>query len=576
MQKQTLKLLIDTAAGRTPAELVIKNCKVIDVYNAAVIEGDIAVCGGLIAGVGTYNGKHVIDAKGAYSAPGFIDSHVHIESSYTTPEEFGSLVVPHGTATVIADPHEIANVCGLAGVNYMIGAAEATALDVKWMLPSCVPVTSFEHAGAAIDAQDMGEPLSRAEILGLGEFMDFPGVIGADDAVLEKLLAAKQSGKLIDGHVPGISGNALNAYAAAGIRGDHECSTVKEMHARISRGMYVLMRQGSACRDLRALLRGVTPQNSRRCLLCTDDCQPRTILRHGHIDHHLRICVEEGIDPISAIQMATLNAAECFGLSDRGGIAPGLRADIVLLNNLTEFRVQKVFLEGRLVASDGAYLPPVHKRDASAVSGSMHVKDFSADRLRLPLKTDRAHAIAVLPDGVLTAKETVTVKRDADGNFVFDPSLDVVKIAVIERHHHTGNVAVALLKDYGLRHGAVAMTVAHDSHNIIAVGANDADMALAVETLIRLGGGIVLTNGGSVIESMALPVAGLMSDRDGAWVDAKLARIHETAHDVLGVSLDVEPMMTLCFMSLPVIPSLKLTDMGLFDVEAFSFCSVDA
>ena len=576
MQKQTLKTLIDTAAGRIPADVVIKNCKVIDVYSAAIIEGDIAICGGLIAGVGQYEGKHVIDAKGAYAAPGFIDSHVHIESSYTTPEEFGSLVVPHGTTTVIADPHEITNVCGLAGLNYMIEASEATALDIKWMLPSCVPVTHFEHAGAVIDADAMREPIARDAILGLGELMDFPGVIAADDAVLEKILVAKTQGKLIDGHAPGVAGNALNAYAAAGIRTDHECSTVEEMHARISRGMYVLMRQGSACHDLRALLRGVTPQNSRRCLLCTDDCQPRTILRQGHIDHHLRICVEEGIDPITAIQMATLNAAECFGLSDRGALAPGLRADIVLLNNLTEFRVQAVFIAGREVAADRLYLPPVHRRDSSVVTGSMHVKDFSADRLRLPLKTERAHAIAILPDGVLTAKETVQVTRDANGMFVYDPTRDIVKIAVIERHHDTGNVAVGLLKNYGLHSGAVALSIAHDSHNIIAVGANDADMAFAVETLIRLGGGIVLAKDGCVLESMSLPIAGLMSDQNGVWVDQKLAQIHETAHDALGVSRDLEPMMTLCFMSLPVIPEIKLTDMGLFDVTQFKFISVDA
>jgi adenine deaminase len=318
MNKNLLKKLIDVAAGRIPSDLVIKNCQIVDVYNASIIKGDIALCEGLIAGVGHYEGCCEIDSSGLYAAPGFIDSHIHVESSYVSPEELGRLVVPHGTTTIIADPHEITNVCGLSGLEYMIEASKQTALDIKWMLPSCVPATPFEHAGASVSAEDMEQVIGRDEILGLGEFMNYPGVINADNGVLEKLIVAINNRKPVDGHSPGLFENTLNAYAAAGIHTDHECTTVEEMQDRISRGMYVLMRQGSACHDLLELLKGVTPLNSRRCLLCSDDRQPKTILSAGHLDNHLRLCSNAGIDPVIAIQMASLNAAECFGLKDRG------------------------------------------------------------------------------------------------------------------------------------------------------------------------------------------------------------------------------------------------------------------
>ncbi|MDF2653747.1 MAG: ade2 [Bacillota bacterium] len=575
MEKRRLKKLIDAAAGRIPADVVIKNCKVVDVYNGTVIEGDIAICEDLIAGVGTYEGLREIDGNGQYAAPGFIDSHIHVESSYVCPEELGRMVVPHGTTTIIADPHEITNVCGLKGLNYMMEASRETVLDIKWMLPSCVPATPFEHAGAVIDAEAMKEPIQNERILGLGEFMNFPGVINASDDSLDKLLVAMNQGKPIDGHSPGVSGNALNAYAAARIRTDHECSSVAEMHERIARGMYVLLRQGSACHNLKDLLKGVTPMNSRRCVFCADDCQPKTILSTGHLDHHLRICSEEGIDPIMAIQMASLNAAECFGLADRGAIAPGLRADIVLFDNLKDFRVQKVFIEGKEAASEGNYLLPIQRYDISATKGSFHVKDFSKEKLRLRIQSQRAHVINILPGGVVTGKEIAEIKRDENSEFCYDPSSDIVKVAVVERHQNTGNVAVALLKGYGIKTGAVALSIAHDSHNIIVVGVNDEDMVFAVEQLIKQDGGIILVENQEILESMPMPIAGLMSDQSGEWIDEKLTKIHKAAHEVLKVNEDVEPVMTLCFMSLAVIPELKLTDMGLFDVTKFEFIPIE-
>lgn len=576
MNKQMLKRLTDIAAGRFPADLVIKNCQVVDVYNASVIKGDIALCEGLIAGVGEYEGKREIDACGQYAAPGFIDAHIHIESSYVSPEELGRLIVPHGTTTIVADPHEITNVCGISGLDYMIEASKKTALDIKWMLPSCVPATPFEHAGAAIAAKDMEQVFSRDEILGLGEFMNYPGVVGADSGVLDKLIVAINHNKPIDGHSPGLLGNALNAYACTGIHTDHECSAVEEMQNRLSRGMYVLMRQGSACHNLSELLGAVTPSNSRRCLLCSDDCQPKTILSVGHIDNHLRICRGAGIDPFTAIQMATINAAECFGLKDRGAIAPGLRADIVLLDDLNDFNARRVFIAGEEAAADGSYLPRVFKHDISATKGRFHIKDFSKDKLKLKIDSDKAHVITMIPGGVVTRNETAPITKDANGHFVYDPSADIVKIAVVERHQYTGNVAVALLKGYGMKKGAIALSIAHDSHNIIVAGVSDDDMAFAVEKLIEQDGGIVIADNQRVLESLPMPIAGLMSDQSGEWVDEKLTRLHQTAVDSLGVSNSLEPVMTLCFMALPVIPELKLTDMGLFDVNQFNFIDIEA
>ena len=576
MTKQELKHLIDVAAGREPADLVIKNCMVVNVFTGRIVPGDIAVCGDRIAGIGSYEGRQTVDARGKYAAPGFIDSHIHIESCYVTPEEISRLLVPHGAATIIADPHEIVNVCGIPGLDYMMEAAKDAALDIKYMLPSCVPSTSFEHAGAIVDAAQMEEPIRRDIILGLGEFMDYPGVISASDSVLEKLLVAKKAGKLIDGHAPSVAGLELNAYAAAGIQGDHECSTVEEMNDRLERGMYVLMRQGSACHNLRTLVKGVTPENSRRCLLCSDDRQPKTIFSEGHMDNHLRICVEEGLDPVTAIRMATLNAAECFRLHDRGALAPGYRADIVLLDDLKDFRVRKVWLGGTLCAEDGRYLPQVHRHDAAAVRGSIRLKDFSAEKFKMHLTSNKVNVIGILPGGVVTKKDTAEIRLDADGEFVWQPEQDIVKVAVLERHHYTGNVACGFLKGYGIQAGAVALSVAHDSHNIIVCGVSDQEMESAVLALEKQQGGIVLVKDGQVIASMPLPIAGLMSDQSGEWVEQKLTEIHEKAFSQLGIQTGVEPVMTLCFMSLPVIPEMKLTDMGLFDVTEFHFIPVEA
>lgn len=575
MDKKALKRLIDVAAGREPADLVLKNANVIDVYQAEMISGDLAIVDGKIAGInGEYQGKETIDLKGKIVAPGFIDPHIHVESSYVTPEEFSRLLVPHGTTTVLADPHEIVNVLGLSGLDYMIEAAKETALDIRYMMPSCVPATNMENAGAVIEAADMISSFEKKQVDGLAEFINFPGVIHAQDEVLDKLLAAKERGLRIDGHSPMVFNEELNAYAAAGIANDHECSTVEELKDRIARGMYVFLREGSVTQNLRTLLNGVTDNNYQRCVLSADDLQAKTILEKGHLDNSIRICIEEGVSPLRAIQMATINAAQCCQLTDRGAIAPGLRADLVIFSDLAQPEIEATYIKGKLVAEKGTYLPTVKRISTEKVQSSVHIDKFQKEQLKLNLTSDKARAIEVIPQEALTNEAIVSVKRDDQGQFVFDPKQDVTKIAVIERHHNTGNAFVGLLKGYGVKKGAIGLSIAHDSHNLIVTGTNDEDMAAAVQALKEQEGGVVLIESGKIIGNMALPIAGLMSDLTGEEVAQQEAEINRLAHEVLGVSNNVDPIMTLGFMSLAVIPNLKITDIGLVDVTKFEIVPV--
>ncbi|MDK1717751.1 adenine deaminase [Dellaglioa algida] len=572
MKKERLKKLIDVAAGRLPADLVLTNGKIIDVYNARLMDGDVAIVDGVIAGIGGhYNGKTVVDIHGQFISPGFIDPHIHVESAYVSPEEFGRLMTPHGTTTVMADPHEIVNVAGLTGLDYMINAAKETALDIQYMLPSCVPATKMENSGAVISAGDMIEPLTSGETKGLAEFMDFPGVINTESDILDKLLVATNLNKRIDGHSPQVYGKDLNAYIAAGIQNDHECSTLEELQDRLSRGMYVFLREGSVTHNLRTLLKGVTPNNSRRTVLCGDDVQAKTIIEKGHLDNSLKICVEEGVDPLVAIQMATLNTAECCELKDRGAVAPGLRADLAIISDLTEMTVSSVYIAGEKVAEAGSYLLETKSYPIDSVQSSVHLANFSQDKLVLPLTSNRVHAIEVIPNEAITLDREIDVNRDAAGNFVYDSSIPVAKISVIERHHETGNVFTGVLKDYGIKEGAIAISIAHDSHNLITAGTNDQDMALAVTALKDIQGGMVLTKNNQVLMSIPLPIGGLMSDQSGEWVTAQLEKFNEVAYKELGINHNVDPVMTLSFMSLAVIPELKITDMGLVNVSRFEF-----
>ena len=577
MTKAELKKLIDAAAGRIKADLVIKNCKIVNVLNGEIYSGEVAITDGKIIGMGKeeYDGEKIFDAKGKFLAPGFIDAHIHIESSYISPEQLGRIIVPCGTTSIIADPHEIANVCGLKGIRYMLDAAQRTKLNIIDAMPSCVPATPFEDAGAILEAADMLELIDNENIFGLGEFMNVPGIVNADDKVLDKILMAKKFGKMIDGHAPNVSGKNLNAYMCAEIVGDHECRTPDEMNERIAKGMYVLIRQGSACHDLKTLIKGVTPANSRRILLCSDDCQPKTIFERGHMNGNLKLCVEEGIDQITAIQFVTLNVAEAFRLHDRGAIKIGARADLVLLDDLKNFCVANVWIDGELVAADGKYLPEIIPADISSVRGSVKVKNFSVDRLKLNLTRGKVNVIGIEPGGVVTKKIIADVKFDDTGDFIFDPAQDICKVAVIERHNETGKIGLGLLSGYGIKCGAIAVSVAHDSHNIIAAGVDNAEIFRAVEALIKMEGGMVLVKNGRIISLIPLMIGGLMSDLSGEELKEKLDELHKKAHAELGINKNVEPVMTLTFMSLPVIPEIKLTARGLFDYNQFNFIPLE-
>ncbi|PHY96575.1 adenine deaminase [Ligilactobacillus salivarius] len=574
MEKQKLIKLIDVAAGRKKADLVLKNAKIVDVFQAKILIGDIAISDGYIAGIGgSYQGVEERNYTGKYVAPGFIEAHIHIESSYVSPEEFSRVFIPRGTTTILADPHEIVNVAGLKGLDYMVNAAKNAKMDIRYMMPPCVPATNFETSGADLYADDMEDALKTGEVDGLAELMNFPGVINADDKMIDEILMAKKYGARIDGHAPQVVGKDLNAYIAAGPANDHECSTLEEAEERLARGMYLLLREGSVTQDLRKLLPIVNTANSRRCLLSGDDVQAKTAINKGHLDNSIRICIDEGLNPITAIQMATLNPAEYCGLNDRGAIAPGRRADMVVFESLEDFAVEETYILGEKLSQGNKYLGEVNYYPIDSVESSMHVKDFTRKKLQLHLNSDKVRAIGVVPGEVLTTEEHVTVKRDSDGNFVYNDQEDVTKIVVVERHHNTGNVNVNLLSGYGIKAGAIAISIGHDSHNIIATGTNDDDIFMAVNELIKQEGGAVVVKDEKVISRMELKIAGLMCNLPAAKMIAQQDALDEAVHEELGVPDNVNPVMTLSFMPLAVIPKLKITDKGLVDVEKNAFVS---
>ena len=574
MEKQKLIKLIDVAAGRKKADLVLKNAKIVDVFQAKILIGDIAISDGYIAGIGgSYQGVEERNYTGKYVAPGFIEAHIHIESSYVSPEEFSRVFIPRGTTTILADPHEIVNVAGLKGLDYMVNAAKNAKMDIRYMMPPCVPATNFETSGADLYADDMEDALKTGEVDGLAELMNFPGVINADDKMIDKILMAKKYGARIDGHAPQVVGKDLNAYIAAGPADDHECSTLEEAEERLARGMYLLLREGSVTQDLRKLLPIVNTANSRRCLLSGDDVQAKTAINKGHLDNSIRICIDEGLNPITAIQMATLNPAEYCGLNDRGAIAPGRRADMVVFESLEDFAVEETYILGEKLSQGNEYLGEVNYYPIDSVESSMHVKDFTREKLQLHLNSDKVRAIGVVPGEVLTTEKHVTVKRDGDGNFVYNDQEDVTKIVVVERHHNTGNVNVNLLSGYGIKAGAIAISIGHDSHNIIATGTNDDDIFMAVNELIKQEGGAVVVKDEKVISRMELKIAGLMCNLPAEKMIAQQDALDEAVHEELGVPDNVNPVMTLSFMPLAVIPKLKITDKGLVDVEKNAFVS---
>jgi len=557
------------AAGNRPANLILTNAKIVDVFSHQIIEGNVAIGEGKILGIGDYKTANRLDMEGRYILPGFIDAHVHIESSMLSPRYFAQCVLPRGTTTVIADPHEIANVLGCEGIRYMLDATDPLPLNVFFMLPSCVPATPFEHSGATLMAEDLAQFIDHDRVLGLGEMMNVPGVLGAHADVLNKMQMVLSKHKRIDGHSPGVSGNELNAYIAAGIRTDHECTTIQEMQDRICRGMYVLFREGSAARDLETLVQGLTPANAHRCALCTDDRHPEDILAQGHLDYLLRRAVTCGVPPLTAISMATLHAAQCFGLIRKGAIAPGYDADLCIVDNLHDFSVLQVFTNGRSAARDGEILdgfPSGPFPENSVNLGQIQIKD-----LQLQVQTKQANVIRVEPASIVTKAVVRTVQADDSG--LFDPALHpgLNMIAVVERHQGTGSIGLGLVENFGLRQGAIATTVAHDSHNIVVIGANTADMLRVVHDVAEIGGGMSLGLQGKIRAHLPLPIAGLMRDASAQETSNTLKEINRLAHEELGVNPDIEPFMNLSFLALPVIPELKITDQGLFDVRSFSF-----
>lgn len=570
---EDIRKRIEVATGREQADLVLKNCRIINVFTSDVLEGDIAIANGKIAGIGNYNGKAEVDMNWKYAMPGFIDSHVHIESAMVSPVQFANAIVPRGTTTVIADPHEIANVKGLEGIQYMLDSSENIHLNVFIMLPSCVPATAFENSGAVLSANELSKFINHSRILGLGEVMNYPGIINSDGSMLEKILLAK--GKIIDGHGPRMSGFDLNAYITAGIRTEHECSTIEEMNERLKLGMYILIREGTAAKNLKELIRGVTKQNVHRCLFCTDDKHPHDILQNGHIDNNVRLAIKYGLDPILAIRMATINAAECYKLRNIGAVAPGYRADIVITDDLEKLNILEVYKDGKLVGKNKQALfdDSIYEHDYSMVSNTVKASRICAEALKIKLDTDLVNVISTLPHSIITQKVVRKVDTE-NGFFKFNTNLDILKMAVIERHKGNGNIGLALIEGFELKGGAIALTIAHDSHNLIVIGDNDDSIVLAANKVIEIGGGIAIAGVDDIRGYLKLPIGGLMSDQSIEDVNEKLQTMLNVAYKQLKINSELDPFMTLAFMALPVIPEIKLTDMGLFDVNNFSFISI--
>lgn len=569
-----MKDLIKAARGEEPADIVLVNGRVVNVFDGTIEEADVAISGGKICGVGAgYLGRQVIDCGGMYIMSGFMDTHLHIESSMLSPVEFAKAVIPYGTTTIIADPHEIANVCGMDGVNYMIDELKRMPINAHVMLPSCVPATFFESAGAVIDSECIRKNIGRPDLFGLGEFMNYVGVINCADECLNKIVAANGVDKVIDGHSIGLAGKDLCAYVATGIKTEHECVDVPSMREKIRRGTYIQIREGCATKNVATLIRGVTDKNIRRCLFCTDDKHVDDLLMRGHLNLNLKRAVENGLDPVSAVTIATLNAAECYGLKGEGAICPGYRADIVVCPDLVSFAPKMVFFNGELVANDGKLLTDVSPRPDKRVTNSVKIKPVKPEDFEIYSESDTVNVISLVFQNVITEKQTATVVRQ--DMRILTEGTDLLRLAVVERHNSTGNIGKALLKNYGLKNGAIAETVAHDSHNIIVLGDNTQDMAAAVREIERIGGGIAVVSGEKVLGSLPLEIGGLMTALPIREVYERFKQLCDCAYS-LGVSRDVEPFMTLSFLALPVIPYIKLTDKGLFDVSAFRFMPIEA
>ncbi|MBI5876363.1 MAG: adenine deaminase [Chloroflexi bacterium] len=559
-----LPKLLSVARGDEPADLLIKNARLINVFSTEIYDADVAVLDDRIAGIGKeYTARETVDVKGMYLAPGFIDGHIHIESSMMKVSEFARAVVPHGTTAVVADPHEIANVLGLDGIRYILESAKDGPMSVYVMLSSCVPATHMETSGARLTAEDLQPYLNHKWVRGIAELMNYPGVVNGDPDMLAKLQIGR--GMRLDGHAPGLTGKGLNAYVAAGVGSDHESTTLAEAREKLRLGQYVMVREGTTAKNMQALLPLINRDNSRRFMFVSDDRHPDYLMGLGHMDHSIRMAVSLGLDPITAIQMCTCNTSEWFNLRNGGAIMPGYFADMAAFTDLKQIDVRMVWRGGRLVARDGALLPGIKGGRDVLIRSAMNV---AWDRVDFKVKAAGSHmrVIEVIPDQLVTREVIEPVKRIGE-YAVSDVSRDVLKLSVIERHQASGAMSSGFVRGFGLKGGALAASVAHDSHNIIVVGTNDNDMLTAARAIGRMGGGYVVVNDGEVLAQVPLPIAGLMTDQPLEIVNAQVEDILQVSHQ-LGVELG-NPFMALSFLALPVIPSLKLTDQGLVDVDQF-------
>jgi adenine deaminase len=573
---KTCKLLreqVAAATGSKKAELVLKNAQIVNVFTQSVETGDIAIEGGYIVGIGNYEGITEKDLGGAYVCPGFLDGHIHIESSMTSPGEFERAVVPHGTTAVITDPHEIANVAGTAGIRFMMQSAQKLDLDVYFMLPSCVPATDLDESGAELLARDLEPFYADEKVLGLAEMMNAFGVTHGDKGCFEKLVQARSLKKAIDGHAPALSGKELNAYVTAGIRSDHECSDFEEAKEKFARGQWIMIRQGTAAKNLKGLMGMFEDPYYQRCLLVTDDKHPGDLIRIGHIDAIIREAVSMGADPIRAIRMGTLNAAAYFGLHDMGAVAPGYKADLAVFDDLRTLNVKQVYKGGKLVAEDGKMLHQKEKitdwsdEIKERVFHSFHRDPITVEELQLKETTGTHQRVIDMVAHELITRERIEEWKELPGMAPgVDISRDIVKLAAIERHKNTGHVGLGFLGKYGLKRGAVATSIGHDSHNLVIAGVTDEDMVLAGNRVIENGGGLAIALEGKVLADLPLPIGGLMADEPVEVVDEKLEHMKKLSME-LGISEDIDAFMTLAFISLPVIPKLRLNTYGVVDVE---------
>lgn len=562
--------IINVARGFEKADLVIKNANIVNVLSEEIHKADIAIKDGIIAGIGeNYSGEKEIDIQGAYVTPSFIDGHVHLESTMMLPSEFAKVALPAGTTTVIIDPHEISNVLGLHGISFMHEAVKNLPLDVYTMLPSCVPATPFETSGFDLNSYDLSLLIDKPWVLGLAEMMNFPGVLNQDNNVMAKLELAKSRGKCIDGHAPYLHGKDLCAYIASGVKSDHECTTPDEAIEKLRLGMYVMIREGTAAKDLDALMPVLKTCNTRKCIFVTDDRHPADLKEH--INGMVRRAVEAGVDPVKAIQIASLNTAEYFGLKNLGAIAPGYKADLLILPDLKTFKPDLVIKNGVVAAENGKLIAELPENEALAVRNSVNVRWITPEDFRIEANGSKVTALEVIPHQLIT-KSVVSEVKIEDGNAVSNIDNDTLKICVIERHRATGNIGKGFVKGFNLKCGAIASTVAHDSHNMIVIGTNDADMYAAAVALIKCKGGKVVVKDGEVISELPLPIAGLMSDRNFDYVVNKCEELNKTAHSI-GCRIE-DPFMTMGFLSLPVIPELKVTDKGVFDTNKFDFIDI--